>query len=362
MNVIVNATPETITGDYYFKPEIYDRELDKIFARSWQYVGHVSMLETSGRYLVREVAGESILILRASDDTLKAFYNVCQHRAHHLLEGEGKIGKLIRCPYHQWGYDEEGRLQVARGTEDIPDFDKTEICLKGVRLEILCGFLFVNLDEDARPLTELADGLEEEMRAFSPAPENLKVSNRYHIDMAANWKNSIENYCECYHCPNQHPTLSQNALDLNTYRIQCYDYYHVHRSQDKGADMGYTIDETAARPNEFRSFFLWPNTVFEVYPGGHLTVFHHVPTGPETTAQHYEWYFSSAEPTQEEQDIVAFTHDVRLEDIPICESVQKGLRSRGYHKGRLVVDAEHSFFSEHSVYDFQQKVLTALAT
>ena len=197
-----------------------------------------------------------------------------------------------------------------------------------MRLDELCGFLFVNLDEDASSLTDRTPGLEDEMRAFSPSPERLKVARRYDIPLKANWKNSVENYCECYHCPNRHRTLTENALDLASYRIECFDDFHVHRSRDKGGEVGYHVDTAdAARPNEFRSFYLWPNMVFEVYPGGNLTVFLHLPTGPEETLQRVEWYFPSADLSAQEQEVVDFVHLVRMEDVPICESVQKGLHS-----------------------------------
>ena len=362
MDTPAGYSPETITGNYYFDPNIYARENELIFGRTWQYVGHVSMLEGASAYVVREIADESVIVLRNQSGQLRAFYNVCQHRAHRLLEGEGKAGPLIRCPYHVWGYDNDGNLKTARGTDDIANFDKSEICLTPVRLETMCGFIFVNLDDDADPLSDLTKGLEEEIRAFSAQPEDLKVSNRYHLDLKANWKNSIENFCECYHCPNKHPSLTQNALDLETYKIECHAHFHVHRSRDKGEANGYKVEEDAAlRPHEFRSFYIWPNTVFEIYPGGNLTVFHHVPTGPETTEHHIEWYFKSAELTEDEKQMVDFLHVIRLEDVPLCESVQKGLHSRGYGKGRLVIDADKTALSEHAVYDFQQKVLVALS-
>jgi choline monooxygenase len=361
MNSIGGFAPETITGDYYYDPEIFEREKEQIFCRTWQYTGHVSMLPSPSTYIVREIADESIIIMRDRNDEYRAYFNVCQHRAHRLLEGEGKLRPVITCPYHAWAYGQDGKLRGAPGTEEIDSFDKSKICLKSVRLEMLCGFIFVNLDPNALSLRDLTPGLEEEIRALSPNPESLQVSNRSQVELAANWKNSIENYSECYHCPTRHPTLSQNALDMTSYKIECHENFHIHRSQDKGEDVGYTVDtEKAAKPHEFRSFYIWPNTVFEVYPGGNLTLFHHMPSGPETTVQKFEWYFSSAELTQDEQDLVKFLNVVRMEDVPICESVQKGLHSRGYGKGRLVVDAGRTYRSEHAVHNFQKKVIAAL--
>ena len=356
------SAPKTLPGNFYFDPDQYDREKEKIFYRSWQYVGHVSMLDKPSTYLVREIAEESIIVIRSHDGELRAFYNVCQHRAHRLLEGEGQLGPGITCPYHTWTYNHCGALVSARGTKDIVDFDKSLINLKSIKLELLCGFIFINMDENAQSMANTMAGLEEELRQFSPVPEKLKVSNRYDLRLEANWKNSIENYSECYHCPNKHPTLIKNALDLESYKIECKENYHVHRSRDKGDEVGYQIDaDSAMRPNEFRSFYIWPNTVLEVYPGGNLTVFHHAPQGPEKTIQGIEWYFTNHQLTADDQAVVDFVHSVRLEDVPLCESVQKGLHSQGYGQGQLVVDPEFTSVSEHAVHHFQCKVARATA-
>ena len=360
----VGMAPETLPADHYFRSDIFDLEKEQIFYRNWNYVGHVSMFARPSTFLVREIADQSILVLRTAEDEFRAFYNVCQHRAHRLLEGEGALQQLIVCPYHTWAYDHEGRLQAARGAEEIPDFDKSTVCLSRVRLENFHGFLFVNLDNDAPSIDETTPGLSDEFGAFAPDASRLVVAKRYSLSLWANWKNSIENFCECYHCPNQHKTLTQNALDLQTYSIECHENFHVHRSRDKGEEMGYRVGSASnGKPNEFRSFYIWPNTVLEVYPGGNLTVFHHVPKGPEATEHVIEWYFKSAALSAEEQAVVDFVHDVRLEDVPLCESVQQGLHSKGYGddgKGRLVIDAARTDVSEHALHHFQNKVRDAL--
>ena len=162
------TSPQTLPGRLYFDPAIYETEKERIFYRTWQYVGHTSMLGDGSHYLVREIGDQSIIVLKDGDGNLRAFYNVCQHRAHRLLEGEGPLRAMITCPYHTWAYDHEGRLQSAKGTQGLRDFDKRDICLKRVRLETFGGFLFVNLDADALSLAELTPGLEEEFRAFAP--------------------------------------------------------------------------------------------------------------------------------------------------------------------------------------------------
>ena len=112
--------------------------------------------------------------------------------------------------------------------------------------------------------------------------------------------------------------------------------------------------------HEFGSWLVWPNLSIEVYPGGNLTTFHHVPLAPERTVQETQWFFHNNQPTKDEQAVIDFVHLVREEDIPLCENVQKGLHSRGYSQGKFMVDPDRTDISEHAVHDFQRMVLKAI--
>jgi len=355
------ARSYTLPGFYYYDADIFEREKRAIFQRTWQYIGHVSLLNEPGSYLVRDILDQSVLLVRDREGTIKAWYNVCQHRAHRLLEGEGRLAAAaITCPYHNWTYDLAGNLRRARGTEHVADFDPTAFGLKPVRLEQIMGFLFVNFDDAAAALAEVAGPLAAEVTALSPTPEKLNCIYRREYDLAANWKNSVENYSECYHCPNQHKSFVASGVDIKTYRIAVHEHHHSHSSRDKGDAQGYGTRSADAKSDDFGSWMLWPNWCIEVYPGGNLTVFHHLPVAPERTVQKIEWYFAGEAVTAAEQEVIDFVHVVRLEDIPLCESVQKGLHSLGYRQGRFVVDTARTDISEHAVHDFQMKVLRAL--
>jgi choline monooxygenase len=358
------ARSRTLPGYYYFDPAIFELEKGKVFHHSWQYVGHVSMLREPGSYITRNILDQNVLILRDRDREVRAFFNVCQHRAHQLLKGEGRLtAATITCPYHAWIYDLAGRLRSARGAEKLADFDAQSIRLSPVRLASFLGFLFVNLDSAAPEFEEVAGALATEVGSFSPHAADLHCAYRTEYALTANWKNSVENYSECFHCPISHRSLIEGALDYPTYRVTVHRHHHSHRSRDRGNAQGYASrTETAANTKEFGSWLLWPNWCLEVYPGGNLTVFHHVPVAPERTVQRVEWYFPQPEPTLADQEVIDFVHRVRLEDIPICESVQAGLHSLGYRQGRFVVDPERSEISEHAVHDFQAKLLDALRT
>jgi choline monooxygenase len=230
-----------------------------------------------------------------------------------------------------------------------------------VRAEIFCGFVFITLNPDAGPLLDGLEELEWEIREMSPDVDNLKRATYREIPIAANWKNSVENYSECYHCPNQHPGLANGSLDMESYQITVHDKFHSHASGGVGKDTAYARSfGSRTGQREFGSWLLWPNFVLEIYPGGYLNVFHHLPDGPEKTIQVCEWYFGSEIPTPEQQEVIDFVDQVRDEDIPLCETVQKGLHSDGYNQGRFIANQGRSYFSEHAVHDFQKKVLKAL--
>ena len=361
-NTLFTADPEkswTIPGNYYFDRDIYDQEIASIFHRNWQYMCHGSLLSEPGQYFVRDIGDQSIFLVKDQQGEIRGYHNVCQHRAHRLLEGAGKIRDRITCPYHAWCYELTGELQFARGSDQVLDFPKDKIRLQPVRVDSLCGFYFVSLNSETKPIAELYTGLEEEILAIAPDAANLKRAYSKEFNLAANWKNSMENYSECYHCPNRHPSLVNSALDIDQYRIEVRGEYHRHITTDVGDSQGYKIDASEG-PQEFGSWMMWPNMVFEVYPGGNLTIFNHVPTGPESTRQETEWFFSNDTPSEQEQEVIDFVNVVREEDIPICESVQRGLHSYGYHQGRFIVDKDRTYMSEHAVHDFQLKVMRAL--
>jgi choline monooxygenase len=351
----------SIPGIYYFDPDVYAMEMEAIFSVTWQYVCHVSSLPNPGSYAVREIGDQSVIVIRDQDGGLRAHHNVCQHRAHRLLEGNGQIGSVIVCPYHNWTYDLTGELKFARHADEVKEFDNAKICLSSVLVDTFCGFVFVNLDSDAEPLAQGLQDLEKEIRELSPDVERLQLAHQRNIDLAANWKNSVENYSECYHCPNQHPGLSKGSLDMSSYQITVHDKFHSHASRGVGKKTAYARSaEKTQADREFGSWLLWPNFCLEVYPGGYLNVFHHLPQGPEKTLQLIEWFFPQQVPTAEQQQVIDFVDSVRNEDIPLCETVQKGLHSRGYTQGRLIANENRGYYSEHAVHDFQKKVITSL--
>ena len=357
------ADPEqsfTLPSWLYYDPAVFEEEKSAIFYKTWQFVGHVEQVADPGDYITFKLFDQNILIVHGKDGEIRAFYNVCSHRAHELLEGSGNT-KTITCPYHAWSYHIDGQLRSARGSEKVAGFDADAFCLKMVRIESFMNFLFVNLDPEAPSLKSLTGALEEQIRGLAPELDSLTFARRSEYTLKANWKNVMENFCECYHCPISHPSLMNACLDMSTYRIETKDIWHHHTTVSPGeAKLAYGVGEDGKARPDFGAWLLWPNICFEVYPGGYMNTFHNMPVTPELTLQQCDLYFPQTEPTPEQEQAASFVDGVREEDISIVESVQRGYHSRGYDQGRFIVDKERTEWSEHAVHHFQSMVKQAL--
>jgi len=190
---------------FYTDAAIYELELERIIYRNWIFAGHVSQLPEPGDFRVLNVAGESAIIVRGKDGTINGFANVCRHRGSLVcLEEQGHTDKFA-CPYHGWTYDIDGKLFAARDMPD--DFDMATHSLKTVSVGIIQGLLFVSFTDDPLSLEACREELAEPMAMFDF--ENLKVAAAKSYDIPANWKLSIENYQECYHCATAHPEYAR---------------------------------------------------------------------------------------------------------------------------------------------------------
>ena len=213
----------SLEGRYYTDPEIFAREKQTTLANTWQFACHVSDVAAPGDFISFSIAGENLFAIRGRDDVVRAFYNVCQHRAHEIVRDKGNCGLLV-CPYHAWAYELDGRLRSGPNVKAVEGFDRTKIKLAEVSAEVFCGFVFVNLDPDAKPMATWFPGVEEELRAFVPHIDDLKPIEWVEIPEVCNWKASVENYSECYHCTLNHPTFATGVVKPETYNIMPQGY------------------------------------------------------------------------------------------------------------------------------------------
>ena len=282
---------KTLEANYYTDPTIFEQEKKTGLARTWQFACHVSAVASAGDYCTFSIADESLFCIKTLNGEIKAYYNVCQHRAHQLVQGDGNT-QLIVCPYHAWSYELTGQLRNGPNINAVEGFDKSSVCLTEVQLENFNGFLFANLDPDAKPMDEWFPGAREELRQFVPQIDKLKPVEWVEIPEQCNWKLSVENYSECYHCQLNHPTFSQGIVKPSTYDIQPQGYCLRHTTECQNLDkMSYPIDLNSNEyAGQYSSWFLWPLMSFQVYPGNVLNTYHWRPINHEQVVVWRGWY------------------------------------------------------------------------
>jgi phenylpropionate dioxygenase-like ring-hydroxylating dioxygenase large terminal subunit len=353
----------TLPARYFYDQAIYEREKELIFFKNWWFAGHVSEVSQPGSYITFRIFDQSILIVRGSDKVLRAFYNVCTHRAFELAQGRGTTRSFV-CAYHAWSFDTQGCLRSANHDSLVAGFRKSDFNLPEVRVCELGKFVYVNLDSTAVDLTEAAGEFAEECRAVVPGYDDLVFIRRDSFEIKANWKIAIENFLECYHCPVAHPLFmgSSDALCGPSFEGKEREYYSTHIMRSGRPDnKAYKFSATDPIQDGY-IWALWPNTLFMTWPApSNLFVFHVIPTGPETTLENFDLYCLKNPPGETEMAMYDYhAQIVNGEDVAVCEGVQRGIRSRGYSQGRLMVNQERSWWSEHAVHHFERQVWKAL--
>ncbi len=215
-------------------------------------------MEKPGDYFTFEIAGESLFCVKGGDDEIRAFYNVCQHRAHQLVTGAGNA-RVPVCPDHAWTYELTVRLRSGPNIRSVAGFDRSAICLTDLRTEVFLGFVFVNLDPREKPMDSWYPAALAEIEQWVPNWTELKPLEWIEIPERCNWKTSIENYSECYHCERNHRAFSTGVVKPETYDIQPQGYClrHVARCQNL-EKVAYPIESSRPHAEENSSWFLWP--------------------------------------------------------------------------------------------------------
>lgn len=341
----------TLPGRAYCDENVFVREREAIFAQTWQYVGHVEKVRNPGDYFVADVAGESLLVVRSVGGMLRAFFNVCAHRGARFASGEG-CRKRFSCPYHAWTYDTEGRLVGATNADDVPGFRLQDYGLQSCRIEELHGLVFVNLDPGAVPLREDMAGLCERLVEYAPGLPELTFVHRTQAEVHGNWKIAVENYSECYHCAIVHKSFfAEGKVSAASYRIVPYGRWHEHLAQS-----GYEVrgDEGSAHAGEFGAWWMWPNFAVQTHPGYLVNVRQWVPLAVDSSRVTVDWFMPVDAATDEHRaEFREHAATVFQEDIPLIEAVQRGIESRAYKPGPLMVDRDKTGMSEHAVQAIQ---------
>jgi choline monooxygenase len=339
----------TLAAQLYIDPAVFALEKDRIFTPAWQAVGHCAQAASPGDFFTTELLGEPLLFARGADGKLRAFYNVCRHRAGPPAAGCGSR-KVFRCAYHGWTYGLEGELISAPEFEGLRDFRAGDFALRPVRTEEWSNLIFVNLDPAARPLVESLGQLPRQTSPF--AFERLRLFERRGYDMKCNWKTYVDNYLEGYHLPSVHPGLNRE-LDYSAYVVEPYAGHVRQFSPIRGAQPG------DAEPRRYQDgcdgltsdyFWVFPNWMLNCYPDN-VSLNMVLPLDAERSLAIFEWYLPEERlNSPAARAVVDFSDQIQKEDITICESVQKNLHSRSYSRGRFSVKQEKGVHAFHRMY------------
>lgn len=336
----------TIPAPWYTHEEIYALELNAVFARNWQLVARADQLREPGRYVTTEIAGEPMLVVRGSDDTLRGFFNVCRHHAAAVItEPEGTANQL-RCPYHGWTYSLEGELKGTPDFAGVCNFDRGANGLVPVEIATWEKWVFARVERGTGiPPVDLSLGhflgssLIEQIRPL--ALKGLHWMERRHYLFDCNWKVFVDNYLDGgYHVPYLHKGLD-SVLDYSKYQIELGEHYSLQWSPivSQGAEA-----ETGAVRKGERALYYWiyPNFMINHYDGVMDTNLV-IPRGINQTEVIFDFYFpdvTDAAERNRNRASIEIGQRIQDEDVSICKSVQRGLNSRAYRAGRLSVRRE----------------------
>jgi phenylpropionate dioxygenase-like ring-hydroxylating dioxygenase large terminal subunit len=320
---------ETLPWAWYSDPELLAAERRRIFARSWQYIGHTGEVGRPGDHTASAAGHVPVALVRDEDGTVRAFLNVCRHRGHEVVSGRGNR-RSLQCPYHAWTYGLDGSLLKAPRSEQEPGFDAEGLSLVPLRLETWGPLVFVNPDPDAPPLAKTLEGVPTALAEGGIDVRSLVFRRRLDYALDANWKVVIENYLECYHCPVAHPGFSKEVdVDPDSYVL----------AEGTRTSSQYARSKDGDGRGQFH--FVWPNIRVNVFPGPpNLSIGPALPLGPERTAGFFDYFFAAGTGDAEVEELIAFDGQVSREDRALVESVQRGVASGLLAEGRLLPESE----------------------
>ena len=332
----------TLPARFYFDAEVLAAEQRQVFGRTWQLAGRLDQVRDAGQYFTATVGDEPVLVVRGNDGVLRAMSNVCRHRAGPIARGEGKR-PVLQCGYHGWTYSLDGRLRNTPEFDGVAEFDRANCRLPQFRVDVWNELVFVNLDPGSESLTDYLGELLTDMPRHDYSGFRLAQHKVWELD--CNWKVYVDNYLEGYHIPIVHPGLFRE-LDYPNYRTETKRTYSIQYAPTKRPERIRTSDGD----DQVRYFWLFPNLMLNVYPDNFSTNLI-LPMGPGRTATIFDWYFKDPEAMKPQLDeTIAFSDEIQLEDIDICEAVQRGLRSATYDTGRYSPQRENGVHHFHCMY------------
>jgi len=338
----------------YTDQEFWEKECDTVLTEGWLFVGFVHEFLKSGDVIPSFIAGKPILLVKNNNKDITAFHNVCSHRCLKLVDEKKNVGKIIRCPYHSWTYDLEGKLKAAPhigGTNQHKPkgFNFLDHGLKPIRIHIWHDWIFINLNGKAKKFEEYAKPLIKKFKDIN-LKKIKKVATLDFGKIHSNWKFLIENFIEPYHVQFVHKTTTKQPLK---------DHYTIVDGicLGSGVDVKEENKDSNTLSVSSRYLSLFPNFIIGTYFPNQIGVYLNVSISPGLTTQKRIIYTAEGQ-NMSEQEIELqkkIWWSVHKEDHEICERLQEGRSSPASIKGGLL-----SPHWETSVQAFQKLIINAI--
>ena len=337
----------TIPALWYFDAELYAAECRWVFGQSWQVACRIEQVAEPGSFATMEIAGEPMVVVRGREpgfQDLRAFFNVCRHRAARVVNEPSGTASRLRCRYHGWTYDLAGRLIGTPEFDGVVDFSREANSLVPVSVDTWGKWVWVHLGPNPVPLREF-------LAPLLAHPSFLDLESLHFVDrreyvVACNWKVFVDNYLDGgYHVNTVHPGLA-GVLDYSRYRTEIHGQTALQTSPTAPA-----TDQAISSVRSGTAYYWWtfPNFMLNVYAGVMDTNLV-LPMGPDRCRVRFDFYFSETAGDGARRFIeksMAVADEVQMEDIAICEEVQRGLASRSFSTGRFSVRREAAGFQFH---------------
>lgn len=343
---LVQAAELSLPGWIYRDPEFFAAEMDRVIRPSWQVVCHTNDIAAPGQWQTIDYLGESVIVIRGDDHVVRAFTNVCRHRASRIVKGDAGCTRRLTCPYHAWTYALDGRLIGVPHKSDYPGLDQSSLGLVAIDLEIWRGFVFVRLESGGPSVAEMMAPYDHEVEPYRF--DALQALGRMTLrPRDVNWKNVADNYSDGLHIPVAHPGLTR--LFGRGYAIEAND--HVDRMAGDLLDRpSSNISERAyqamlptvehlppALRRRWLYFKLWPNVAFDIYPD-QVDFMQFLPVSPtETLIREISYALPDDRREMRATRYLNWRINRRVndEDTALIRGVQQGMASQSWVPGPL---------------------------
>lgn len=326
---------ETLSSDFYTDEKYFEESKEKIFARSWQLLGTTEQINNLKSFTLLENFLDEPILFTKQNNKINCLSNVCTHRGKILVEKDCQVNG-IRCGYHGRRFDLNGKFLSMPEFERAENFPTEKDNLPNIPFEIWGNFLFVSINPIA-PLETFIGEMREKICSLNF--ENLKFVSVQDYTVKAHWALYCENYLEGFHIPFVHQTLNE-AIDYGSYTTETFRLSSLQTGHAKNAEDAFDFDgEIAAF-----YFFIFPNLMMNFYPWG-LSVNIVKPIKKDLTRISYLTFVSDE--SKLKKGAGADLETVEFEDQAVVESVQKGINSRFYERGRYSPTREQGTYHFH---------------